>query len=143
MGLIVLPLQIPGGAWEKGFQLVRVSWFWDSVAAAGGLFHNLGSFASIGSSTHASQTGSVNSLPSATRDILDHLGEGFSSSMWYCYQFHCMVLWCKGVEQENWIPFTYGEKCSGPTPDAQKRRHKFLIALLDRWLPAGRMERHG
>ena len=30
----------------------------DSVAAAGGLFHNLGSFASVGSSTHASQMGS-------------------------------------------------------------------------------------
>jgi hypothetical protein len=46
-------LPYPGAHWyypsgprvgfgEKGFQLVRVSWFWDSVAAACRQFHNLG-----------------------------------------------------------------------------------------------------
>ncbi len=33
LGLIVLPLRTPPGACKKGFQLVRESWFWDSVAA--------------------------------------------------------------------------------------------------------------
>jgi hypothetical protein len=50
---------------------------------------------------------------------------------------------CKGAGQENWIPFTYGEKGIGPTPVAQKCGHRFYIALLNRWLPAGKMERHG
>ncbi len=44
--------------------------------------------------------GVVNSLPSATQDILDRLGEGFSRTKWYYYQFNCTLLRCKGAEWE-------------------------------------------
>ncbi len=98
LGLVVLPLRTPRGAYKKGFQIVLISQFWVSTATAVGLFHNLGSFApSDLQRTHFGQ-GVVNSLPSSTKDSLDHLGEGFSSfdTVLQEYQFHHMGYGARG-----------------------------------------------
>jgi hypothetical protein len=50
------------------------------VAAAVGLFYKLGSFALPDLQRMYLGWGVVNSIPSATRDILDHLGKGFSGA---------------------------------------------------------------
>jgi hypothetical protein len=54
------------------------------MAAAGELFHNLGSFASVGSSTHASQTGSSEFLAISNTGHFGPSGGKVSSLTW-CY----------------------------------------------------------
>jgi hypothetical protein len=80
------------------------------MAAAVGLFHNLGLFAlSDLQCTHLRQ-GVVNSSPSVTRDVLDHLGEGFSRVEQYMVllpiPLHGAMVQGGGVR--NWIPIAYG-----------------------------------
>jgi hypothetical protein len=53
-----------------------------------------------------------------------------------------MLLRCKKVEREIDAFLIIGKRV-GPAPVAQKRGHKFNIALLNWWLPAGKVERHG
>ncbi len=53
--------------------------------------------------------GVVNSLQSATQDILDHLGQGFSgvNMVLLPISLHSATVQVGGVG--NWIPFAYGE----------------------------------
>ncbi len=72
------------------------------MAAAGGLFHNLGSFALSNLQRTYLTRGVVNSLPSATHDILDHLERRFLAVFDVVYEdaeIHTL-LWCKKVERE-------------------------------------------
>ncbi len=73
------------------------------MAAPGGLFHNLGSFALSNLQRAYLRQGVVNSLPSATQDILDHLERRFLAVFDVVYEdtkIHCMLLRCKKVERE-------------------------------------------
>ncbi len=61
---------------------------------------------------------------------------------WYYYQF---LAYCYGARGRSGKLGTYcvwGKHVS-PTPVTQKHGHGFNIALLNRWLPAGKVERHG
>ncbi len=113
------------------------------MAAAGGLFHNLGSFTTTGSSMHTSQTGSSEFLtisntrhfgPSGGRFLAELRGIT-TNSIAHCYS-------ARGRSGKLGTYRIWGQRVS-PTPVAQKRGHDFNIASLNRWLPAGKVERHG
>jgi hypothetical protein len=73
------------------------------MAAAGGLFHNLGSFAPSNLQRTYLRQGVVNSSPSATQDILDHLERRFLAVFDMVYEdteIHRTLLRCKKVERE-------------------------------------------
>ncbi len=73
------------------------------MAAAGGLFHNLGSFASSDLQRTYLRRGVVNSVSSVTQDILDHLERRFLAVFDVVYEdtkIHHTLLRCKKVEQE-------------------------------------------
>jgi hypothetical protein len=80
------------------------------MAAAVGLFHNLGLIAPSDLQCTHGRWGVVNSSPSATRDVLDHLGEGFSGVEQYMVllpiPLHGAMV--RGGGARNWIPIAYG-----------------------------------
>jgi hypothetical protein len=86
------------------------------VAAAGGLFHNQSSFAPSNLQRTYLRWGVVNSLPSATQDISDHLEKKFLAVFDMVYEdtkIHRTLLRCKKVEQEI-NTFCVWEKHVGP-----------------------------
>ncbi len=98
------------------------------MAAAGGLFHNLGFFAPSNLQRAYLRRGVVNSLSSATQDILDHLKRRFLAVFDMVYEdikIHRTLLRCKKVEQEI-NTFRVWGKHLGPAPVAQKRRHGLI-----------------
>ncbi len=102
----------------------RQSLFWDSVAAAVGLFHNLGSFAPSVLSTHTSQTGSSEFPTFIYTRQFGPSGGRVSSLTWYCKN-NDSITQCYGVR--GWSRkldiFLHMGKCISPTPVAQKHRH--------------------
>ncbi len=105
------PLLTLRGACKKGFQLVRVSWFWNSVAMAVRLFHNLGSFAPSDLSTHAFWTGS-SEFPTFinTRQF----GPSGEKAVWHGIARVPILLhgaMVRGGGAGNLIPFAYGKMC--------------------------------
>ncbi len=97
------------------------------MAAAGGLFHNLGSFApSVLQPTYLRQ-GVVISLPSATHDISDPLERRFFSGSTWCMEtpnkLHVAMVREGGAGNQYLLRMG---KHVGPAPVARKRRHDLI-----------------
>ncbi len=101
------------------------------MAAACGLFHNLGSFAFVRSSTHASQMGSSEFLAIINTGHLGPSGGRFSGVVMVLLSIQLHGVMVRGGGVGKLDTFCVWGKCVGPTPVARNHGQEFNMALLN------------